>query len=76
MLFSSCVSPLTPFLCWPCSLLLTIEFCGVLNSVNLACCEYFRYTTFMRHVAALRELSAHAQREIAELRDVSLGSAN
>jgi len=30
----------------------------------------------MSHVAALRELTARARREIAELRDVSLGSAN
>jgi hypothetical protein len=76
VLFSSCLSLFTPFLCWPCSLLLTHEFCGVLNSVNLSYCEYFRYTTFTWHVAALREFTAHDQREIAELRDVSLGSAN
>jgi hypothetical protein len=75
-LFSIGLSPLIPFLCWPCSLLLMNDFCGVLNSMNLSCCECFRYTKFMWHVAALRELIAHAQREIAELRDVSLGSAN
>ena len=71
MQFSSCLSPLTPIHCWPCSLPLTNKFCGVLNFLL-----YFRYTTFMWRVAALRELTAHAQREIAELRDVSLGSAN